>query len=489
MVLVRPGDRVPIDGEVIRGPSSVDEAMLTGESLPVTRDVGDTVYGGTQNIDGRLVIRATRVGAEMALSQIVKLVEQAQLSKPAIQRLADHIAAIFVPSVLSIALLTGCAWYLFGDVDTAIRWGQIAKAVCSVLIIACPCALGLAVPAALMVSTGRGARMGIMFRDIDALQKAEKVNTVIFDKTGTVTEGHPVVSNIAPASNCTIEKLLQLSASAERNSEHPLARAITTAASERNITLVETTEFRNEPGFGITAEIDGKTLIIGNMALMKRHNVTMPETGAGDKPGVTSIYVALRELQNFNYIGTLSLTDAIKPDSTSAIAALHRLNLRTILLTGDSRSTAVEIARQAGIDDVRAEVLPDGKATVVRELQSETSRVAMVGDGINDAPALAQADLGIAMGTGSDIAKETGDIVLTGGSLHGVHAAIRLSRATMRKIRQNLFLAFIYNVIAIPFAAFGLLNPYIAAGAMVLSNITVVSNALLLYRARLDVPE
>ncbi len=488
LALVRPGDRIPIDGVVVKGPSSVDESMLTGESLPVTRHVGEKVFGGTQNIDGRLVIRATRVGAGMALAQIVRLVEQAQLSRPAVQRLADRIAAIFVPAVLAVALVTGFGWYLFGSADPAVRWGQIAVAVCSVLIIACPCALGLAVPAALMVGTGRGARMGILIRDIDALQKAERITTVVLDKTGTVTEGRPRVSRVTPAPGIDADELLRLAAGAERNSEHPVARAVEAAAAARGIAVPDATQFRNEPGYGVTAEVEGRALAVGSAAMMRRAGAPPPAPDAADAAGGARIHVAERSPQDIRLIGKLSLADTVKPDSAAAIAALHRLGLRTILLTGDSRAAAADIARQVGIDDVRADVPPDGKAAVVRELQSAATRVAMVGDGINDAPALAQADLGVAMGAGSDIAKETGDIVLTGGSLHGVQAAIRLSRATMRKIRQNLFFAFVYNVIAIPFAAFGLLNPYIAAAAMALSDVTVIGNALLLYRTDLDTP-
>jgi len=485
-VLVRPGDRIPIDGEVVKGPSSVDESMLTGESLPVSRHAGDRVFGGTQNLDGRLVVRATRVGAGMALSQIVKLVEQAQLSKPAVQRLVDRIAAVFVPAVLAVALLTGLGWYAFGSADPAVRWGQIAVAVCSVLIIACPCAMGLAVPAALMVGTGRGARLGILIRDIDALQKAERITAVILDKTGTVTEGRPKVEQVVPAAGVDPDDLLRLAAAAERPSEHPAGRAVVAAAAARGLAVPEAAAFRNEPGYGVTAEADGRALIVGSAALMRRAGVPPSGWEGTEAPGTARIHAAERTPSGLRWLGSLGLADAVKPDSAAAIAALGRLGLRPILLTGDSRAAAVAIARRVGIVDVRADVPPDGKAAIVRELQSAGARVAMVGDGINDAPALAQADLGIAMGSGSDIAKETGGIVLTRGSLQGVPAAIRLSRATMRKIRQNLFFAFVYNVIAIPFAAFGLLNPYIAAAAMALSDVTVIGNALRLRRTDLD---
>ncbi len=484
-VLVRPGDRVPIDGTIVAGPSSVDESLITGESLPVVRRPGDTAIGGTQNLDGRLIVRVTCVGAETALAQIVKLVERAQASKPAIQRLTDRIAAVFVPSVLLLALLTGLGWYFLGSADPAARWGQIAVAVCSVLIIACPCALGLAVPAALMVGTGRGARLGILIRDIDALQQAERIGAIVLDKTGTLTEGRPAVQEVSPAAGLNEDELLRLAAGAERSSEHPLARAIVAAAGARGLTLPAATAFRNVAGYGVEATVEGRPLLVGSADLLTERGAAAPD--GPELAGRTWIHLAAAAADGgWQHAGTIAVADAVKPDAAAAVSALRRLGLRIVLLTGDNRATAEAIARQVRIDDVRAGVRPDGKAAAIRELQESGLLVAMAGDGINDAPALAQADLGIAMGGGSDIAKETGGIVLASGNLHGIATAIRLSRATMRKIRQNLFFAFIYNVVAIPLAALGLLNPYMAAAAMALSDVTVIGNALLLRRARIE---
>ncbi len=498
-ILVRPGDRIPIDGVILDGQSSIDESMITGESLPISRTTNDPVIGGTQNIDGALRVRVSKIGSETALAQIVKLVEHAQSTKPAVQKLADRIAAIFVPSVLTIALITAVGWYLWGTAhhwDSPHTWAILAKSVCSVLIIACPCALGLAVPAALMVGTGMGAQRGILIRDIDALQTAEKIDTVVLDKTGTITQGKPVVSEIQPLAGLALEEVLRLAASTEQYSEHPLAKAIVSHARERGIPLLDPESFTNEPGAGVTATISGKTIRVGNATFVSS------DTGVPPVPNdstTTQVYVSA----NGEPIAILHISDQIKSDSIQAINQLHRMNLRTILLSGDNEHAARAIANQVGITDVRANVKPAGKADAIRKLQRQaaiddqlaseatlTSRrnpkVAMVGDGINDAPALAQADLGIAIGSGSDIAKETGDIVLVGGSLRGIAVAIRLSRATMRTIRQNLFLAFIYNVLAIPLAAFGLLNPLIAAAAMALSDVTVIGNALLLRRARIE---
>jgi Cu+-exporting ATPase len=498
--------------------------LLTGEPLPVTRAAGDTVIGGTINKDGRLVVRVTRTGGETALAQIVKLVEHAQSSKPPVQRLADRIAAVFVPAVLGIALVTGVGWYLWGTAHglaAADTWAMIAKAVCSVLIIACPCALGLAIPAALMVGTGRGARRGILIRDIDALQQAEKIDTVVLDKTGTVTEGKPVVAEVVSLNGVAADEVLRLAAAAEQFSEHPLARAIVTHARERGLSLPEPDSFSSEPGLGVEATVEGRQLLVGASDLLARGGTdraapVAPESANGV---ATRVYVATRERDgSVRALGLITLKDRIKPDSKAAVAELHRMGLRTVLLTGDNRETAGAIAREVGIDDVRSNVKPGEKAAAIRELQRgsrdrhddelaavraearaggadvdldvtappRVHRVTMVGDGVNDAPALAQADLGIAIGSGSDVAKEAGDIVLVSGSLHGVPAAIRLSRATMRTVRQNLFFAFVYNVLAIPLAAFGVLNPLIAAAAMALSDVTVIGNALLLRRSRID---
>jgi Cu+-exporting ATPase len=487
-VLVRPGDRVPIDGVVIAGKSSVDESMITGESLPIARGVGDNVIGGTVNHDGMLRVRVTKTGKQTALAQIVELVEKAQASKPEIQKLADKIAAIFVPAVLCIAAITGIGWFLWGtlhDWSATQTWGMLAKAVCSVLIIACPCALGLAVPAALMVGTGMGAKRGILIRDIDALQSAEQIGIVALDKTGTITQGKPKIERIETLNGIPENELLRLTASAEQFSSHPLAAAVVGEAKTRQLALVQATNFVNEPGEGVRATVDGQELLIGSSRML----------GESSNHDASTIYVGRKSAAgSIEQLGVIHLADVIKADSISAIRSLHDLNLKTVLLSGDSKRVAEQIARQVGIDDIRAEVKPGEKASTIAQLQSSRksgitdskSRVAMVGDGINDAPALAQADLGIAIGSGSDIAKETGDIVLVGGSLTGVGVAIRLSRATMRTIRQNLLFAFLYNVLAIPLAAFGLLNPLISAGAMALSDVTVIGNALLLRRSKID---
>ena len=489
-VLVRPGDRVPIDSLVVEGRSSVDESMITGEPLPVPRAAGDRLIGGTQNQDGRLIARVTATGGQTALAQIVKLVETAQSSKPPVQRLADRISAVFVPAVLLIGLITAIGWFAYGqanDWTDAAIWGMIAKAVCSVLLIACPCALGLAVPAALMVGTGRGAKRGILIRDIDALQHAEVIDTIVLDKTGTITRGKPVVAEVIPLNGLSSEQVLQFAAAAEQYSEHPLAKAIVTSARERAIPIPDLDGFDNEPGYGVVATIGGQTMLVGNEALLLKHGSTTDGQQFAAGNGRTRVHVARKNADgSITRLGDIAVTDEIKPDSAAAIAELHRLNLRTILLSGDHHEAAAAIAEAVGIDDVRADVKPEGKAQVIEQLKRAGRRVAMVGDGINDAPALAAADLGIAIGSGSDVAKETGSIVLVHGSLHGVSTAIRLSRATMLTIRQNLFFAFIYNVLAIPLAAFGLLNPLIAAGAMALSDVTVLGNALLLRRTKID---
>jgi Cu+-exporting ATPase len=479
--------------------------MITGEPLPVTRGPGDAVIGGTQNVDGALRVRVSKIGSETALAQIIQLVERAQSTKPAVQRLADQIAAVFVPSVLAIALVTGIGWYLFGTLhhwDSPHTWGMLARAVCSVLIIACPCALGLAVPATLMVGTGMGAKRGILIRDIDALQTAERIDAVVLDKTGTITQGKPVVAGIQSLDSMPPNEILRLAASAEQYSEHPLAKAIVRHAEGMGLSLVDPEAFSNEPGAGVAATVEGLQIRIGSELFLRSVPSTgdrAPRHGLETRATGTQVFVAVSE----NLVGVIEISDQIKVDSTAAIDELHRMKLKTLLLSGDNEAAAQNIAKTVGIDDVRANVKPDQKAQVIRELQEhltqsdeeasmatltrrEHPKVAMVGDGINDAPALAQADLGIAIGSGSDIAKETGDIVLVGGSLLGIATAIRLSRATMTKIRQNLFLAFIYNVLAIPLAALGLLNPLIAAAAMALSDVTVIGNALLLRRAKID---
>ena len=517
-VLVRPGDRIPVDGDVVEGRSEVDESMMSGESMPVAKSTGDAVVGGSTNQSGRLIVRATRVGAETALAQIIQLVETAQSSKPPVQRLADRIAAVFVPSVLLVAMMTAAGWYGWGHFHKgwpeAQVWAHMAKAVCSVLIIACPCALGLAVPATLMVGIGRGARQGILIRNIDALQHAEAVDTVVLDKTGTLTQGKPAVARIVTFDGTSEDEVLRLAAAAEQFSEHPLGKAIVNEARSRGLSLPDIDGFESESGLGVRAEAGGRTILAGSLSLLEGRGIRpdpqrLAQAMGNDTAGATIVHLGVIENGRGEYVGAVALADELKADSARAVLGLHAMNLRTVLLTGDNETTARAIARQVGIDEVRAEVKPQQKAEHIRQLQgggqgdgsaapggdanggrkvAAGRRVAMVGDGINDAPALAAADLGIAIGSGSDIAKETGDIVLVSGSLLGISSAIRLSRATMRKIRQNLFLAFIYNVLAIPLAAMGLLSPLIAAGAMALSDVTVLGNALLLKKSRIDGP-
>ena len=380
--------------------------------------------------------------------------------------------------------MTAIGWYAWGTAHhwtEAAIWAAIAKASCSVLLIACPCALGLAVPAARLVGAGRGARRGILIRDIDALQMAEKIDTVALDKTGTVTRGRPAVTQIKTFNGISEEELLRLAAAAEQFSSHPLATAITAAATAKKIQIPQTESFDTEAGFGVTAQIDGQKVLVGSTALLQRHGIA-----TGNSSGQTEIYVALQTNGQYQLAGQLIVSDEIKSDSAAAVSELRELNLRVVLISGDNTAAATAVATQVGITDVQGDVKPGGKADALRQLQAGSHLIAMVGDGINDAPALAQADLGIALGSGSDVAKETGGIILVGSSLLGVAAAIRLSRATMRTIRQNLFLAFIYNVLAIPLAAFGYLTPIWAAAAMALSDITVIGNALLLWRTKID---
>lgn len=496
-ILVRPGDRIATDGVVTEGRSSVDQSMISGEPLPVLRAPGDDVIGGTFNHDGRLIVKVTKVGQDTALAQIVKLVENAQTSKPPAQKLADRVASVFVPTVLCIALVTAIGWFAWahGHHWTAGQTAAaMARAVCSVLIIACPCALGLAVPAAVMVGTGLGARNGILIRDIDAIQNAEHVNTVVLDKTGTLTRGKPVVSNIIALDGVSDQQILNLAASAEQYSSHPLGHAIVNRARELGIAISPLEDFNTYAGEGVAAKVGATNVLVGNADLLARYRNGQPvPSPAQADPGSTLVIVARRgDDGNLQALGTIVIADQLKEDSAEAIARLHAMGLKTMLLTGDHSGAAAKVAKEVGIESIRAQVKPDGKAAVIREIQNgamgtdlRKSIVAMVGDGINDAPALAAADLGIAIGGGSDVARETGGIVLVGGSLKGVAASILLSRATMRTIRQNLFWAFIYNVVAIPFAAFGLVNPIVAAVAMALSDVTVIANALLLRRTKL----
>ena len=488
---VRPGERIAVDGDIIEGHSSVDESMLTGEPVPVQKQPGDKVVTGTINKSGTFLFRARRIGRDTVLSQIIEMVRVAQSSKPAIGRLADSVSSIFVPTVLIIAVLTFLAWFNFGPSGQATTLAVVTTM--TVLIIACPCALGLATPISIMVGIGKAAESGILIRNGDALQQAGRLDTIILDKTGTVTEGSPSVTEIVSFDQWGEEDVLRWSASIEQGSEHPLAEAIMTAASDRPFTLYEAKNFNAAAGRGVAAVIDGKQVLLGNRQLMQERDVdisaVMDVATALTHKAQTPVFLAI----DGKMAGIISVADAVKSDSKAAIQRLHDLGLKVVLLTGDNEATATAVARQVGIDEVVAEVLPEDKAAKVASLQQQGERVGMVGDGINDAPALARADVGFAIGTGTDVAIESADITLMGGSLHGVPDAINISRATVRNIKQNLFGAFVYNSLGIPIAAgvlfpfIGtLLNPMIAGGAMAMSSLTVVSNAnrLRFFKAR-----
>jgi len=482
-VVVRPGEKIPVDGEIIDGHSSVDESMLTGESMPVEKKRGDKVIGGTINKTGSFTFRATKVGEGTMLAQIVRMVQEAQGSKAPIQRLADQIASVFVPVVIGIAVLTFVAWFFFAPNST------LAHALINfvaVLIIACPCALGLATPTAIMVGSGVGAQHGVLIKGGESLERAHKVNTVALDKTGTITKGAPEVTDIVALNGFDEKTILRIAASVENKSEHPLGAAIVARARAQGIILSEPANFNSITGAGALAVVDDHLVIIGNQRLMreKKVNVQDGETVLQKfaESGKTPVLVAV----DGKLAGIFGVADAVKENSARAIVELHEQGLEVVMITGDNRTTANAIAQQVGVDRVLAEVLPQDKANRVSELQAQGKIVAMVGDGINDAPALAQADIGIAMSTGVDIAMEAADITLLNGDLTGVVTAIKLSKQTIRTVRQNLFWAFIYNVIGIPLAALGLLNPMVAAGAMAFSSVSVISNSLRLKRFRFD---
>ena len=480
-VRVRPGEKIPVDGTILDGHSNVDESMLSGEPLPVVKQSGDAVTGGTLNTSGTFLFRATRIGEETVLARIIEMVRRAQNSKPAIGRLADKISAVFVPSVLLIAVATFLIWFNLGPQPVV---GFALVATMTVLVIACPCALGLATPISIIVGVGKAAESGILIRNGEALQQASRLTTVVLDKTGTVTEGHPAVVGIVPSAGWTEVDVLRLAASIEAGSEHPLAQAVVQAAQARHLELAAASSFDAVAGFGVRAHVEGKSILLGNPRLMQRTGVDIAaldsQAHTAALLGQTPIYLAV----DGKAAGLVVIADPIKSDSQAAIARLHALGLKVVMLTGDNAATAQAVAGQVGVDDVYADVLPADKADKVVELQTRGEIVGMVGDGINDAPALAQANVGFAIGTGTDVAIESADVALLRGSLHGVADAIAISTATVRNIRQNLFGAFFYNILGIPIAAgalfplFGLLlNPMIAGAAMAMSSVTVVSNA------------
>ncbi len=479
VVVLRPGERVPVDGVVLSGVSSIDESLITGESVPVVRQAGDRVIGGSLNFDGALEYRATSVGADSVLGQMMRLVEEAQGSRAPMQQLADRVSAVFVPTVLGLALLTFVAWIAFGG-----GAGRAFAVSVAVLVIACPCAMGLAVPAALTVAIGRGAQLGVLFKGGEGLERVARADMVVFDKTGTLTEGKPLVTAVHAEQSFREEEVLALAAALERRSEHPLARAIVRAAEDRGVPAQAAESVRAMPGKGIQGIVDGRSAAAGNEALLREMGMA-PMTGGEPEPGTTRMFVA----QDGAVFGTIEARDTLRASAKEAIAGLRRLGIRTAMLTGDTQPTAQAIARAAGIDEVWAGLLPEQKLEKIRDLQSQGRRVAMAGDGINDAAAISQADAGLAMGTGADLAREAGDAILLHGEPQQILEAVLLARRALRTMRQNLGWAFGYNLLGIPIAAgvlypaFGiLLSPAIASAAMALSSVSVLANSLRLRR-------
>ncbi|MEF7635576.1 heavy metal translocating P-type ATPase [Bacillus thuringiensis] len=482
IVYVKPGEKIPVDGEIVEGKSAIDESMLTGESIPVDKSIGDVVIGSTINKNGFLKVKATKVGRDTALAQIIKVVEEAQGSKAPIQRVADQISGIFVPVVVVIAIITFAVWMIFvtpGD------FGGALEKMIAVLVIACPCALGLATPTSIMAGSGRSAEYGILFKGGEHLEATHRLDTVILDKTGTVTNGKPVLTNVIVADGFNENELLRLVGAAERNSEHPLAEAIVEGIKEKKIDIPSSETFEAIPGFGIESVVEGKHLLIGTRRLMKKFNIDIEEVSksmeALEREGKTAMLIAIDK----EYAGIVAVADTVKDTSKAAIARLKKMGLDVVMITGDNTQTAQAIAKQVGIDHVIAEVLPEGKAEEVKKLQANGKKVAMVGDGINDAPALATANIGMAIGTGTDVAMEAADITLIRGDLNSIADAIFMSKMTIRNIKQNLFWALAYNALGIPIAALGFLAPWVAGAAMAFSSVSVVLNALRLQRVKL----
>ncbi|MEK4244283.1 heavy metal translocating P-type ATPase [Psychrobacillus sp. FSL K6-2684] len=482
-ILVKPGEKIPVDGEVIAGNSAVDESMLTGESIPVDKVTGDSLFGSTINKNGSIKMKATKIGRDTALAQIIKVVEDAQGSKAPIQRLADKISGIFVPIVVGIAIVTFLVWFLVvepGEITPAL------EALIAVLVIACPCALGLATPTSIMAGSGRAAEFGILFKGGEHLETTHHIDTVVVDKTGTVTYGKPKLTDVLMEEGMKESDFLAYIGAAERQSEHPLAEAIVDGIKERGITLLEVTSFEAIPGYGVKAVVNEQEVLVGTKKLMNQNNINiaaiLKRMEELEGQGKTAMLATI----NGKFVGMIAVADTIKESSLQAIKRLKEMNIDVMMITGDNQLTATAIGKQAGIDQVIAEVLPEGKAAEIKKLQSSGKKVAMVGDGINDAPALAVADIGMAIGTGTDVAMEAADITLIRGDLNSIADAIIMSRKTMRNIKQNLFWAFAYNTLGIPIAAVGLLAPWVAGAAMAFSSVSVVLNALRLQRVKLD---